>query len=77
MLKDMRSHVFLIAFALRVVARNVQLIGRDTSLSDSYDFVVVGGGTSGLTVADRLTENPKSQSHSSQPLLVNVILTFA
>jgi ribulose 1,5-bisphosphate synthetase/thiazole synthase len=26
-----------------------------SQLRDKYDFVVVGGGTSGLTVADRLT----------------------
>lgn len=29
-------------------------------VSQSYDYIVVGGGTSGLTVADRLTENPRS-----------------
>ncbi|KAK4245700.1 GMC oxidoreductase [Corynascus novoguineensis] len=29
---------------------------QDSQLRDEYDFVVVGGGTSGLTVADRLTE---------------------
>ena len=34
---------------------------RDTDLLDSYDFVIVGGGTSGLTVADRLTENPNGE----------------
>lgn len=27
-----------------------------SELRDSYDFVIAGGGTSGLTVADRLSE---------------------
>lgn len=27
-------------------------------LADSYDYVVIGGGTSGLVVASRLTEDP-------------------
>jgi choline dehydrogenase len=33
----------------------------------AYDFVVVGGGIAGLTVADRLTENPNG-SHVSPKL---------
>jgi choline dehydrogenase len=28
-------------------------------LRDAYDYIIVGGGTSGLTVADRLTEDGK------------------
>ena len=41
-------------------ATGAQVVGRDTDLLDSYDFVVVGGGTSGLTVAARLSENHES-----------------
>lgn len=29
-----------------------------------YDFVIIGGGTSGLTIADRLTEDRKCQQSS-------------
>ncbi|KIM21071.1 GMC oxidoreductase [Serendipita vermifera MAFF 305830] len=31
----------------------------EQDITRSYDYVVVGGGTAGLTVADRLTENPR------------------
>lgn len=34
-----------------------RILSRDTDLLPSYDYVVVGGGASGLTVANRLTED--------------------
>lgn len=30
---------------------------RQTDVRSEYDYIVVGGGTAGLTVADRLTES--------------------
>jgi choline dehydrogenase len=39
----------------------------------TYDFVIAGGGIAGLTVADRLTENPDG---TSQPN-TNVLLLIA
>ncbi|KAF2200642.1 choline dehydrogenase-like protein [Delitschia confertaspora ATCC 74209] len=36
-----------------------RVVDAETASQTSYDFIIAGGGTSGLTVADRLTENPK------------------
>ncbi|KAK0508304.1 hypothetical protein JMJ35_009388 [Cladonia borealis] len=52
--------VFFIATFASPIAKNAKIIGRDTDLQFSYDFIIVGGGTSGLTVADRLTEDPET-----------------
>jgi len=38
---------------------NYEILSGAEALKPEYDYVIVGGGTSGLTVADRLTEDGK------------------
>ena len=45
------------------LAQWAHIVGRDVKLQEKYDYIIVGGGTSGLTVADRLTEQPNCQSN--------------
>lgn len=51
-----------ICTAFPVSFRNIATIKRSAADIDScYDYIIVGGGTSGLTVADRLTEDGTSE----------------
>ncbi len=36
------------------------ILSQIADVKSSYDYIVIGGGTSGLTVADRLTEDGKT-----------------
>jgi ribulose 1,5-bisphosphate synthetase/thiazole synthase len=49
--------------AIRVHAHpifNGVLVQRAEELSEAYDYVVVGAGASGLTVANRLSQDPST-----------------
>jgi hypothetical protein len=71
--------VFSLCYASIVQAR--PHLGRTAKVIDAkqisnettYDFVIAGGGIAGLTVADRLTENPngKPLSVSTNSLLIS------
>ena len=43
------------------IPRHATLVSREATL-ETYDFVIVGGGISGLTVADRLTEDAQGDA---------------
>jgi ribulose 1,5-bisphosphate synthetase/thiazole synthase len=47
-----------LARALPHHALAARVVDSELASATDYDFIVAGGGTAGLTVADRLTENP-------------------
>jgi hypothetical protein len=80
---DIAATLILSLFITSGVSRPVQEIAepkrRVFELNDSYDYIVVGGGTSSLTVADRLSADGTSKEtmrmkHNPSPNYTHLIL---
>jgi hypothetical protein len=64
---------YLISNCLCLPVTEIAQIRRDvTELNDSYDYIVVGGGTSGLTVANRLSADGTSEKALQRPVIFRV-----
>ena len=57
------------AYAHPLVGRYARTIDARAISNETYDFVIAGGGIAGLTVADRLSENPNGMSAPTLPPL--------
>ena len=69
----------LVCLGVCAAAPSRHLLERATHLTtisqllDKYDYVIVGGGAAGLTVADRLTEDAKSTTSIFSVSLIHLL----
>jgi hypothetical protein len=61
------SSLLTATFATPSPLRYANILTRTDQVKESYDYVVIGGGTAGLTVSDRLTESGKCQYSIAAP----------
>ncbi len=61
----LRALISLLLFLDRTLAvripRHASIVSRQETTGNAYDFIIAGGGVAGLTVADRLTEDPDGE----------------
>jgi len=70
----------LLAATLQVftLASSVRLEGRNLNgqFLDCYDYIIVGGGISGLVVANRLTEDPNGKSQPRSLTATRILIRY-
>lgn len=64
-MRSLREVVLILAAATQIALawpqrpQYAKVLENRQDVQDEYDYIIIGGGTSGLTVGDRLTENGK------------------
>jgi hypothetical protein len=59
---SVHSLVRLVTFLQLAASASAGIVRDLTALDKSYDYIIAGGGLSGLVVANRLTENQNSET---------------
>lgn len=72
----MVSRRALLSMAASLVHLSHAIIVTQSELRDTYTYVVVGGGTAGGVVANRLSADPKSSIPSTHTLVIFLLIVI-